>query len=1150
MRFRELHFPAFGPFTDFRLSLDETAGLHLIYGPNESGKSSALRAVRGLLYGIPGDGRDEFLHPGDSLRLRASMVHSKGAKLVFGRRKGRGKKTLLDEEGKPLEGDPLEAYLGGVDGDLFDRLYGLDHLTLSQGGKALLEEGGKIGESLFAAGLGPGFRLVRDSLKEEAEKLWRPKSRTLEIDRAIETFRAAQKKAVELSVSAESWRKISAQMVEEEEKAGAMDLEIRSLDADKRRLARFLDAHKPLSAREHVVAEMAQLGGLPELSLDFSERRQTIQSALSALRGQMARLKETEAALHFRQAELPVDSALLSFAPRIERLHRSLDAVAEAEAKLPVDQARAASIAQRLRTVATDLGLTGDPSTWSNLPDAPKRARARRLAERYRRLTDDRTSLREQIGALTRRRALLEESLAALGPARDVTELETSLRRLRMALGMDTEIFSAAASLAAKESALSSALSGLPLWSGSLEELAALTVPDGHRLADEERRQDTLEKSLKKLEDERDALERKGKRDNERLALLRDREKVRSRDDLRQARARRDKAWQELLDGGGGDRQAQDAVERSWRETDNLADRLLDDAARVSDLERLTHELQAGRKDWVETTRAIKELEAERDSVHKGWRELWKCPRLSLGTVSDMRAWLPRREAVLAAATEVRALREKVAQAQQQRAAQLRGQAELWRELVAELGPTMGEAIERAERALAPLQRAAEQRRQLSAEETQVKAALAEAQATLASTESSLEAWRAEWAEVAQAFHREASADPTDLESLLERYEELRSLTDDAERAERELAEQTAQSATFRKQLKELAAELGEDAEGDMTAFIERQVESLAEARRVHTVRHQLGEQLEAMARERQDTERALAQREVEWSELLREAGVSGGLPELEAAVVRRRQLLERLRDLEDTLRPLAAGQDMQEFARSLVGIDWDTVPGQIRELDRRIESLERERANAWHRKGQLEQELSAFNGAEAAAEAAQEAAEAMAEGKGVVARYARLSLAEAVLRREMERYRRENEAPVLRKASHWFRRLTREAYECLTSGLDPRTDLPRLEAVSVSGRHVPVEGLSDGTRDQLFLALRLATIEMTLETAEPIPMVMDDVLVHFDTERAQATLQVLAEFGQRNQVLLFTHLERDRQLALALPSGQASVLDLDPIGL
>jgi uncharacterized protein YhaN len=1151
LRFSELHFPAFGPFTDFRLTFPSQAGLNLIYGPNESGKSSALRAVRGLLYGIASDGRDEFLHPGESLRLKASLEHSKGGKLAFGRRKGRGKKTLLDEEGKPLEGDPLELYLGGVDSDLFDRLYGLDHHTLSQGGKALLEEGGKIGESLFAAGLGPGFRQVRESLKDDAEKLWRPKSRTLEVDRAIEAYRAAQKRALELSVSAESWRKISAQMAEEEEKAGALELEIRRLDVDKQRLSRFLDAHKPLAAREHLTAEMGDLVGLPELAADFSERRQGIQSALAALRAQLARIKETETVLTGRQAELPAESTLLSFAPRIDRLHRSLDAVADAEAALPVTKARAESTARRLRTLAHDLGLSGEPSTWTLLPDAPKRARARRLAERYRRLRDEEASLRGQIAALERQQARLGERLESLGPARDTAELEAGLKRLQMALGIDTEIATLESSLSAKQTALSSALSNLPQWSGTVEELAAMSPPDALRLADFERRNDALEIRLKEARRDRELCLNRGKGINKELAQLRERDKIRSREDLRDARVRRDQSWDDLLAQGVDNRQAQSNLERSFRDIDDLTDQLLDNAARVADLERLTAELLAGRKEWSELNNLCNHLEAELAGSHLAWRALWNSSHLNLGAPTEMRTWLARREAVIGLAAEVIGLKERLAEAVAKRNRGLESHRQIWRELVGDggLGTTVAEAIERAERALAPLLHSAQERARISSEEIQLRQAMSEAEAAFQATQSALSAWLGEWAEVAQAFHRDANADPTDLESLLERYEELRALTDDAERAERELAEQTAQSATFRQQMQDLAGELGELGQpGDMTGLIEQLVERLAEARRLHTVRQQLAEQLETVARERLESERALAQREAEWAELLREAGATGGLPELEAKVVRRRQVVERLRDLEDTLRPLAAGQDMDEFATSLAGTDWDTVPGQIRDLDRRIEALEQERARAWHRKGQLEHELSAFDGAEAAAEAAQEAAEAMAEGKAKVARYARFSLAEAVLRREMERYRKENEAPVMRNASKWFTRLTREAYRGLTSGLDPRTDAPRLEAVSSSGRQVPVEGLSDGTRDQLFLALRLATIELTLDTAEPVPMVMDDVLVHFDTERAQATLEVLAEFGQRNQVLLFTHLERDRQLVTALPD--AAVLDLDPIGL
>lgn len=1153
MRFRELRFPAFGPFTDFRLELASEAGLHLIYGPNESGKSSALRAVRGLLYGIPGDGRDEFLHPGDALRLQACLEHSKGSKLIFGRRKGRGKKTLLDEEGKPLEGEPLEPYLGGVDGALFDRLYGLDHHTLSQGGKALLEEGGKIGESLFAAGLGPGFRRVRDDLKEDAEKLWKPKSRTLEIDRAIEAYRNAQKRAVDLSVSAENWRKISTQMEEEEERAHALEGQIRVLDADKRRLSRHLDAHRPLAMRAHLLAELTSLGELPELPPDFSERRQVVSSSLAALRAQLARVRETERAHLTRQADLPAESNLLAFAPRIDRLHRSLDAVAEAEAALPVTRARAESITRRLRAVSADLGLNDGAPEGRDFPDAPKRARARRLAERFRRLVDQGQDMAEQLAGLGSRQAQIAGQLAALGEPRETSELENGLRRLRGALGFDTEVASLESQLFSKQTSLDNALSNLPQWSGSVEELVNLRPPDALQLATFERRLDVLSDELKQARKDREASERRGKTASRDLAQLRDRERVRSRDDLRQARAARDEHWARLISEDPSNIAQQGKVERSLREVDDLSDQLLDNAARVADLERVSQEYQGARKEWKELNERCKELELEWEESQQAWRDLWPSRRLHLGAPSEMRTWMARRDAVMSLALEVSSLRERLADTVARRGRGLESHRQLWRELVGEagLGNTVQEAIDTAERALTPLLEIREQRKLLETESGKLRLSMGEVETAQRSVDETLAAWRSEWAEVAQAFHREASADPTDLESLLERYEELRTLSDEAERADRELTEQLAASESFRHQMADLAQELGEMvSEGDMTTLIERLVENLAEARKTDTLRQGLAEQLEMMARERQEVERVLAQRESEWGELLREAGVSEGLPELEGKVVRRRQVLERLRDLEESLRPLAAGQDLERFAATLEGVDWDTVPGQIRDLDRSIESLEKERTAAWHRKGQLEQELSAFDGAEAAAAAAQEAAEVMAEGKATVARFARLTLAEAILRREMERYRRENEAPVLRSASGWFSRLTRNAYDGLTSGLDPRTDLPRLEAVSSSGRHVPVEGLSDGTRDQLFLALRLATIEMTLDSAEPIPMVMDDVLVHFDTERAQATLQVLAEFGRRNQVLLFTHLERDRQLAHALPSGHASVLDLDPIGL
>ncbi len=89
---------------------------------------------------------------------------------------------------------------------------------------------------------------------------------------------------------------------------------------------------------------------------------------------------------------------------------------------------------------------------------------------------------------------------------------------------------------------------------------------------------------------------------------------------------------------------------------------------------------------------------------------------------------------------------------------------------------------------------------------------------------------------------------------------------------------------------------------------------------------------------------------------------------------------------------------------------------------------------------------------------------------------------------------------------------------------------------------------MSDGTRDQLYLSLRLASLEKYLETSEPMPFVVDDILVNFDDLRAAATLGALAELSKKTQVLFFTHHGRLVELAHEVAEeGQVRVINLAP---
>ena len=102
------------------------------------------------------------------------------------------------------------------------------------------------------------------------------------------------------------------------------------------------------------------------------------------------------------------------------------------------------------------------------------------------------------------------------------------------------------------------------------------------------------------------------------------------------------------------------------------------------------------------------------------------------------------------------------------------------------------------------------------------------------------------------------------------------------------------------------------------------------------------------------------------------------------------------------------------------------------------------------------------------------------------------------------------------------------------------------LIAIRDMGEECPVEALSEGARDQLYLALRIAAVETYAAQAEPLPFIADDLLVHFDDTRAAAAIALLADLGRTTQVILFTH--HDHVVALAERQPGVGVQALPPI--
>ncbi|WP_414630273.1 ATP-binding protein, partial [Burkholderia cenocepacia] len=162
---------------------------------------------------------------------------------------------------------------------------------------------------------------------------------------------------------------------------------------------------------------------------------------------------------------------------------------------------------------------------------------------------------------------------------------------------------------------------------------------------------------------------------------------------------------------------------------------------------------------------------------------------------------------------------------------------------------------------------------------------------------------------------------------------------------------------------------------------------------------------------------------------------------------------------------------------------------------------------------------------------------------------YLEAATASRLLKWATDRYRDQKQGPMLRRAGEIFAGLTLGEFAKLT--VDTERTPPALYARRTKGTSVEVAGLSEGTRDQLFLALRIAALELQLGSRTALPFVADDLFINFDDARAKAGLDALRDLSTRTQVLFLTHHDHLLPLVRDVFGARVNVVELQraPVG-
>ena len=411
MKIRTLRLAAYGPFTgeivDFA---DTTADFHMIFGPNEAGKSSALRALRHMLFGIPTRTPDNFLHGYANLRVGAKLIKSDGSEIEFMRRKGQAKTLRGPDDESVLKDDALVSFLGGVRQGVFEQMFAIGHDDLVQGGEEIISGKGRIGEALFAAGAGLiRLQAVQQGLAQEFGALFKPSGSTPPINQTIASLKAVRKNQKEALLLANTWQTHDRCLGEAQDR---MEKVLETLGRHKQSVGkgRRIGEALPLIARKKEIdAELVAFQGVPDLPDDFGEKRRDAEKDLKIATRDVERSQATIGKINHQIQALPVPAALIRHAAAIEALQHELGSFRKAQRDRPGLEGRMHTFqkqaSDKLAEIDTEISaesiesLKLPPSTVGEIQDLGKaferltatlettRKQRRKLENRFNRMT-------------------------------------------------------------------------------------------------------------------------------------------------------------------------------------------------------------------------------------------------------------------------------------------------------------------------------------------------------------------------------------------------------------------------------------------------------------------------------------------------------------------------------------------------------------------------------------------------------------------------------------------------------------------------------------------------------------------------------------------------------------------------------------------
>ncbi len=1138
MRLRRLDLTRYGKFTDYSIDFGEhvagTPDLHLVYGLNEAGKSTSLSAYLDLLFGIEERTKYGFLHQGKAMEIGACLEFD-GQAHEFKRVKQRSN-SLLDAHGQPVNEALLSVPLAGLTRDAYRMMFSLDDQTLEDGGNAILESKGDLGELLFSASAGlAGISSILEAAITEADGIFRKRASSTKIAVLKRQIAELKSQRDDIDVQASAYRSLTTALEQAEAAYDAVMKEIGTAKARHDEIVRVLRAH-PLAAEYRQGAEqLSDYADLPSPPAEWASALPDLIVEETRLQTELTGLKQRGQKVREELEGLVVENPLLEMADQLDQLSDATARYVTAQEDLPKRKEALSESKRKIDLILATLGQTdvGDPksllipaATIGALRDLISAKSgidvARHSAEK------EHEAARQAVEKEQRERQALDGQGAALDAGK-VAQLQSVLRRLRDG-NLVAELRLAERAVPAKRQVFDDAAIELHPWVGDGVALRRISPPATARVESWKSTQSDLEKRRSQIVERERELSTKQEEDAARLAALRDAINIMDDEEAKGALLERDDAWAQHL--SVLDRETADRFETRMRATDAAAAARLNSATQLEELRSLTAGLSVNMTSIGRQRHLLRDIDDELQTLR---REITTETPSEIDLVDDasVASWLTKigrwGEARTSALSAWDDLRRASSDAEDAKAALEMEQGSLASTLISvgiEVdGLDVAALMQAADTILADHAAMQTKRQDANKRLGELEAAADRRKAELDEAIAASYAWQTDWSTALESTWFNGEGKVGAVRELLDAIAGL----PEALREKDDLLHRIDSMETDRKSFINAVAQL-HDALGDTfdgsapldaaKALLRRR----EEARQVEAKRLERDQTLIDLATERERLDSEIAVHAARKKELTDFFGTET-LADVRQALERcrkRNELVEQQSKLEQQIVADMQLPSLEAAMASLADVDLAELQREQAEFVTRLEDLDGRSKNLFADKARATDRLTAIGGDDAAARLEASRRTSLLEIEELAIRYLRLRSGSLIAEHGIRAYRDRHRSAMMNRASEAFRLITRDEY----TGLAARPDKDREALIGLSrhgGSKLAVE-MSKGTQFQLYLALRLAGYEEFATARPSVPFIADDIMETFDEPRSEEVFRLFGKMAQVGQVIYLTH--------------------------